>query len=62
MFDTILSYAPLVLAWAIAIVGSASVAAAAIAPLTETKVDDKLAGLLSRLKALLDKIALNPKA
>lgn len=61
ILDTIATKAPVVLAWTVAIVGSASVAAAAIAPLTKTKWDDRLAGLLSKLKGLLDKVALNPK-
>lgn len=59
--DKVLELAPLVLAWALAVVGGASVLAAGVAPLTETKWDDKLAGLLSKLKGWLDTLALNPK-
>lgn len=47
---------------ALAVVGAASVAAAAIAPLTKTKVDDKVAGVLSKVHGLLSKLALNPKS
>lgn len=43
------------------VVGVASVAAAALAPLTDTKLDDKAAGLLGKLKKLLDAVALNLK-
>lgn len=43
------------------IVAGASVIAAGVAPLTETKWDDKAAGLLSKAKKLLDMLALNFK-
>lgn len=59
--DTVLEYGPVILTWALVIIGGASTLAAGIAPLTETKWDDKLAGFLSKLKNILDKLALNPK-
>lgn len=59
--DTILDLAPTVLAWALAVVGGASVLTAGIAPLTETEWDDKLAGALSKVHGWLSSIALNPK-
>lgn len=46
---------------ALVVVGVASVGAAGLAPLTSTKLDDKLAGLLSKLKKVLDGVALNLK-
>lgn len=52
---------PTVLLWASAIVGGASALVLAVAPLTKTKVDDKLGGLLNKLHGLLSKVALHPK-
>ena len=43
------------------VISSASVLAAAIAPLTATKIDDKVAGWLSKIKKVLDAVALNFK-
>ncbi len=43
----------------LAVVGGASVAVKLVAPLTKTKVDDKLAGWLSKIEAVLKTIALN---
>ena len=51
-------WAPTVLTVGLAIVGGASVILKAVAPLTENKWDDKAAGLLPKLHALLSKIAL----
>lgn len=59
--DWITSNAPLVLTWIVAVVGIASFATKAVAPLTETKLDDKLAGFFSKLQSILDKLALNSK-
>ena len=56
------SNGPVVLTWALAIVGGASALVLAVAPLTKTKVDDKLGGALSALHGLLSKVALNPKS
>jgi len=42
-------------------VGGASVVVKAIAPLTNTKIDDWVGGALSWIHNLLSKIALNPK-
>ncbi len=52
---------PMTLVWALAVVGGASALVRAVAPLTKTKVDDKLAGALSFLHKLLSKVALNGK-
>ena len=46
---------------AVVVVGAASVVAVAVAPLTDTKIDDKLAGIFSKAKKLLDAVALNLK-
>jgi hypothetical protein len=43
------------------VVGAASVAVKLIAPLTATKTDDKVAGWLDKVVAVLSKLALNPK-
>lgn len=40
-------------------IGGASVAVKAIAPLTESKLDDKLSGVLTKVHNLLSKLALN---
>lgn len=58
MIDKLLEYLPT----ALAIVGAASVAVRAIAPITATKLDDKLAGVISKVHSLLSKLALNPKS
>lgn len=58
MLDKIMVYLPV----ALTVIGAASVAVKAIAPLTKTKVDDKLGGALTKLVNLLGKLALNPKA
>lgn len=50
-----------VLTIVLTVVGAASVAVKAFAPLTKTTVDDKLGGALSWIHNLLSKIALNPK-
>ena len=50
--------------WAMAlltVIGAASVAAAAIAPLTKTDKDDKIARLLKKAHAVLSKLAFNPR-
>lgn len=59
--EKLIELAPLVLTWIVAVVGVASFAARTIAPLTKTTVDDKLAGFFSKLKGILDKLALNNK-
>jgi hypothetical protein len=56
------SHGPEILTWALVIVGSASVLVRGIAPLTKTKLDDKLGSALSTLHGLLGKVALNPDA
>lgn len=43
------------------LVGGASILVKLIAPLTKTKVDDKAASLLDRVKSFLEKLALNGK-
>lgn len=43
------------------VISGASVAVHMIAPLTESKFDDKLDGALSKLRGLLEKLALNKK-
>jgi hypothetical protein len=43
---------------ALAFVGGAAALCKVVAPLTDTKVDDKLAGALSKLYGLLSKLAL----
>jgi hypothetical protein len=43
---------------ALAFVGGCAALAKVVAPLTDTKVDDKLAGALSKLYGLLSKLAL----
>ena len=43
------------------IIGAASMAVAAIAPLTKTDTDDKVLSILSRAHKWLSKLALNPK-
>lgn len=42
----------------LSVVGGASIAAKLIAPLTKTKVDDKLANVLSFIHSMLTKIGL----
>ena len=59
--EKLVELAPLVLAWALAVVGGASALAAGIAPLTKTDKDDKLAAFLKKVLGWLDTIALNPK-
>lgn len=54
-----LSNWPLVVQAVLAVIGGASVAVKLIAPLTSTKLDDKLAGILSKVHSLLSKLALN---
>ena len=44
----------------LAVIGGASVVVKAVAPLTNTTVDDKLGGALTWLYNLLSRIALNP--
>ncbi len=57
MLSKLMEYIPT----ALAIIGAASVMVKTIAPLTDTKFDDKLAGWISKAAALLGKVALNPK-
>ena len=60
--EKLIELAPTVLAWALAIVGGASVLTAGIAPLTKTDKDDKLAKGLKKVHEWLGKLAFNPKA
>ncbi len=57
MLSKIVEYIPM----ALAIIGAASVAVKTIAPLTDTKFDDKLGGWLTKISDLISKVALNPK-
>lgn len=50
-----------ILTVALTVVGAASVAVKAIAPLTKTRIDDWVGGALSWVHNLLQKIALNPQ-
>ena len=50
-----------VLMYASIVIGSASMLAATLAPLTKTDLDDKAVGVLSKIKKVLDAIALNLK-
>jgi len=43
----------------LAVIGGASAAVKVIAPLTDSKLDDKLAGWLSKAHSFLSKLALN---
>lgn len=51
----IIEWVPVVLA----VIGGASVVAKVMAPLTKTKLDDKLAGWLGKAHAVISKLALN---
>lgn len=44
------------------VIGAASVVVKAIAPLTASKTDDKVAGWLDKVHAWLSRVALNPQA
>ena len=50
-----------ILVTSLAVIGSASLIVKSIAPLTANKKDDKVAGWLDKVHALLSKLALNPK-